>query len=69
MAAIAIPAMLGDSPAAKTIASAVARFVARPGTLSLSATAPAGGIGLADVIALGDPKAVLGKIEVKADAQ
>jgi hypothetical protein len=69
LAAIALPAMLGDSPAAKTLAGAVARFIASPRVLSISATAPQGGIGLADVIAAGDPKAVLGRVEIKAEAQ
>ncbi|MGL4727918.1 MAG: hypothetical protein ACRCWO_04105 [Bosea sp. (in: a-proteobacteria)] len=69
LATIVMPVMLGDSPAAKAISSAVSRFIAKPGTLSVSANAPAGGIGLADVIATGDPKAILGKIDLKADAQ
>jgi hypothetical protein len=69
LAAIALPAMLGDSPAAKTLTGAVARFIASPRVLSISATAPPGGIGLADVIAAGDPKAVLGRIDLKAEAQ
>jgi hypothetical protein len=69
LAAIALPAMLGDSPAAKILAGAVARFIASPRVLTISATAPAGGIGLADVIAAGDPKAVLGRVEIKAEAQ
>jgi hypothetical protein len=69
LAAIALPAMLGDSPAAKTSAGAIARFIASPRVLTISATAQPGGIGLADVIAAGDPKAVLGRIDIKADAQ
>jgi hypothetical protein len=69
LAAIALPAMLGDSPAAKTLAGAVARFIASPRSLTISATAPPGGIGLADVIAAGDPKAVLGRLDIKADTR
>ncbi len=70
IAAIALPSILGDSDAAKTITAAVARFVARPRTLAVSATARgSSGIGLADMIAVSDPKALLDKIDVKANAE
>ena len=70
MAALIAPAILGDSDAAKAITSAVSRFVASPKSLTINAVAKnPGGVGLADVIAAGDPKAVLGKIDVKALAE
>jgi hypothetical protein len=68
-AAIAVPAMLGGSGQAKAIGQAVARFVAKPGKLSISAKAkdPAG-LGLAD-FAMGDPGAILDKLDVTATAE
>jgi hypothetical protein len=70
IAAIALPSILGDSEAARTITAAVARFVARPRTLIVSAKARgANGVGLADMIAVSDPKALLDKIDVKASAE
>jgi hypothetical protein len=70
MAALILPALLGDTDAAKAITAAVSRFVVSPKTLSIVASAKnPGGVGLADVIAAGDPKAVLGKIDVKAIAE
>ncbi len=69
MAAIALPMFLGDSAAAKALAGAISRFIAKPGTLEIKAAAPAPGIGLADVIAVGDPKALLGRIDLKAEAR
>lgn len=70
MATLILPAILGDSDAAKAITGAVSRFIASPKSLTVNARAqnPAG-VGLADVIAAGDPKAVLGKIDVKASAE
>jgi hypothetical protein len=70
LAALALPAIIGDTDAAKAITGAISRFVARPKTLAITATSKgASGIGLADVIAGGDPKSVLGKIDVKASAE
>ncbi|HEX8666337.1 MAG TPA: hypothetical protein VF744_20155 [Beijerinckiaceae bacterium] len=68
-AAVAVPAMLGGSGQAKAIGQAVARFVAKPGKLSLSAkTKDPAGLGLAD-FALGEPGAILDKLEVTATAE
>lgn len=70
MASLGLAAILGPSDGAKALAAAVARFVAKPGTLTVQATAktPAG-LGLADVIALGDPTEIFEKIDVKANAE
>jgi hypothetical protein len=70
MASLGLAAILGPSEGAKTLANAVARFVAKPGTLTVQATAKAPtGLGLADVIALGDPTEIFGKIDIKANAE
>lgn len=71
MAAFGLPAMLGNSEAAKTITAAVARFIAKPGRLEMSARARnGGGLGVADVMATGGaPAAILEQIEVTATAQ
>jgi hypothetical protein len=70
-AAMMIPAVLGDSGASKAIATAVARFVTKPGTLAITATTKdKGGLGLADFMATGgDPTALMSKIDVTATAQ
>lgn len=70
LAALALPTMLGDSDSGKALSGALARFIAKPGhlTLKLSAKSPSG-LGLADVIGIADPKAVLNKINVEARAE
>lgn len=70
IASLGLSAMLGPSEAAKTLTAAVARFVARPGTLNVQARPKsAGGLGLADVIALTDPTEILEKIDLQANAE
>jgi hypothetical protein len=70
VAAIGLPAILGPSEGAKAIAAAVSRFVAKPGTLSISAAARTpSGIGLADVITLTEPQAIFEQLDVKASAE
>jgi hypothetical protein len=70
-AQIGIPAMLGGSASAKQIAQAVAKFVAKPNRLTLSAKSrDPGGIGLADFGASGgDPRAILDALNVTATAE
>jgi hypothetical protein len=69
-AAIAVPAMLGGSASAKTVGQGVARFVAKPGRLTISARAkdPAG-LGIADFAAAPEPAALLEKLEITATAE
>jgi hypothetical protein len=70
-AAIGVPAMLGNAPAAKTLGSAIAQFVAKPGRLTIQARAkdPAG-LGMADLMAnQQQPLALLDKLDVTASAQ
>jgi hypothetical protein len=70
MAAVGIPPMLGNSPGAQAIGLALARFIAKPGKLTISARAKdAGGLGIADISALGDAPSLLEKLEVTATAE
>ena len=65
MASTGIPAMLGNAPAAKIIGDALAKFLADPKSLRLTATS-ATGLGAGDIGLLENPAALLKKIEVKA---
>lgn len=70
IASLGLASILGPSDAAKTLTAAVARFAAKPGTLTVEASAKsASGLGLADVIAITDPTEILDKIDLKAQAQ
>jgi hypothetical protein len=52
------------------VAAAASRFVAKPGTLTVQASAKsAAGLGLADVITMTEPTEIFDKIDLKADAQ
>ncbi|HJE23879.1 MAG TPA: hypothetical protein K8W01_09500 [Methylorubrum populi] len=66
---IGVPVILGNSAAAKAIGAAMGKFVAKPGTLSISAKAKSGeGLGMVDVSTAPTPAAVLDKLEVNAKA-
>lgn len=68
-AAVGVPTMLGNSASAKAIGQAVARFIAKPGRLALSArTKEAGGLGIADLAALDQPGSILDRLDVSARA-
>lgn len=69
-AAVGIPVMLGNAPAAKALGQAVARFIAKPGRLTVQARAldPAG-LGVADVLGAPDPLSLLDKVDLKATAE
>lgn len=69
-AAVVGPTMLGNSPSAKALGQALARFVAKPGRLVIQAKAkdPAG-VGLADMAMLGEPAAILERLDVTAKAE
>jgi hypothetical protein len=70
MATMGLAAILGPSEGAKTLASAVSRFVAKPGTLTVQASAKSSsGLGLADVLTITQPAEIFDKIDIKADAQ
>jgi hypothetical protein len=66
-AAVALPMLLGNSDQAKRLGQAVARFVAKPGRLQVSARAKgAEGVGVADVAAMPTPGAILERLEITA---
>jgi hypothetical protein len=69
--AIGLPALLGASEGARTLTSALARFVARPGRLDVDLTArDRGGIGVADLMVnLQNPQALFDRLDVKAAAR
>ncbi len=70
MASMGLAAILGPSEGAKTLAGAVSRFVAKPGTLTVQASAKSpSGLGLADVLTITQPAEIFDKIDLKADAQ
>ncbi|MFC6390832.1 hypothetical protein [Methylorubrum zatmanii] len=67
---IGVPVILGNSAAAKAIGAAMGKFVAKPGTLSISAKAKSTeGLGMVDVSTAPTPAAVLDKLEVNAKAE
>jgi hypothetical protein len=69
-AAVAIPAMLGNSASAKSIGQAVAKFIAKPVRLNISArTKDAGGLGIADLASSEQPGTILDKLDVTATAE
>ncbi|HEX2137719.1 MAG TPA: hypothetical protein VHG30_17800 [Microvirga sp.] len=66
-AALAVPLMLGSSEQAKTIGQAVAKFVARPTRLRISARAKdPRGLAVVEAVTAGNPAAVLEKLDVTA---
>lgn len=70
VASLGLAAILGPSDGAKSVAAAASRFVAKPGTLTVSASArSATGLGLADVITMTEPTEIFEKIDLKAEAQ
>ena len=69
-AAVAVPALLGNSATAKSVGQAVGRFIAKPSRLTISARAKdAAGLGLTEFIAAPDPAAILDKLEITATAE
>ncbi len=67
VAAVGIPALLGNSSQAKTIGQAVGRFAAKPGRLVISAKAKnEAGLGFADLINLNEPAEALALVDVTA---
>jgi len=64
-AALAVPVMLGNSDQAKALGQAVARFIAKPNRLRITArTKNPAGLGLTDLMVLSDPAAALEKLEI-----
>jgi len=69
-AALAVPIMLGNSPQAKSLGQAVARFIAKPGRLIVNAKAKSPtGLGLAELLTTSEPAALFSKLYVTATAE
>ena len=67
---IGVPIILGNSPGAKAIGTAMGKFVTKPGTLSISAKAKNGaGLGIADFSTAPTPAAVLDKLDIDAKSE
>jgi hypothetical protein len=66
-AAVGIPQLMGDVPAAKTIANAVAKFIAQPKSLEIAAQAP-DGLGAADLPLLNNPPELFRRLTITAKA-
>jgi hypothetical protein len=69
-AAFVVPAMIGSSEQARTLSQAIARFIAKPGKLTVNATPKdPSGLGIAEAVVLPEPKAILDKLNVSAKAE
>lgn len=67
---IGVPAILGNTAAAKTVGAAMGKFVTKPNRLSISARARNGaGLGVVDFSTAATPAAVLDKLDVNAKAE
>jgi hypothetical protein len=69
-AAFVVPAMIGDSEQAQVLSQAIARFIAKPGKLTINATPKdPSGFGIAEAVVLSEPKDVLNKLNISAKAE
>jgi hypothetical protein len=69
-AAFVVPAMIGDSEQAQGLSQAVARFIAKPGKLTVNATPKdPSGFGIAEAVVMSEPKDILNKLNVSAKAE
>ncbi|WP_128564446.1 hypothetical protein [Methylobacterium crusticola] len=69
-AMLGIPAVLGNSPDAKALGQAVARFVVKPGRLSVNAAAKdPSGLGIVDFSSAGSPGKLFDRLTVTATAE
>ncbi|MGF9758321.1 hypothetical protein AAII07_24270 [Microvirga sp. 0TCS3.31] len=69
-AAFVVPAMIGDSEQAQVLSQAIARFIAKPGKLTVNATPKdPSGFGIAEAVVLSEPKDVLNKLNISAKAE
>jgi hypothetical protein len=65
-----VPAMIGDSEQAQGLSQAVARFIAKPGKLTVNATPKdPSGFGIAEAVVMSEPKDILNKLNVSAKAE
>ncbi|HEU6442296.1 MAG TPA: hypothetical protein VFF38_08035 [Microvirga sp.] len=69
-APLVVSGMIGNSEQARTLGQAIARFIEKPGRLTIDAQPKnPSGFGLMDVMLASDPKAILGKLNVTAKAE
>jgi hypothetical protein len=69
-ASMALPALLGSSEQAKALSGALARFLAKPGRLTVNVRAKdPQGLGIAELAGSSTPAAALDHLEIKAVAQ
>lgn len=67
MATLGIPMMLGGTPQARSVGETVGRFLAKPGTLRLSATPKdPRGLGVTELMSVRDPMGLLQRVDIKA---
>jgi hypothetical protein len=65
--AVQLPAAGGGNPALESVGAAVAQFIAAPKNLHVSIVAK-DGLGVADAGLLGNPPAILGRLDMHAEA-
>ena len=65
--AVQLPEAAGNDPALKNVGAAVAKFIAAPKNLHISVTAK-DGLGVTDISLLGEPSAILNRLEIHAEA-
>ena len=62
-----LPAQLGNPPKLKPLTAALAQFIAQPKTLHVAISSDTG-LGVADAGLLGDPLALIDRLDIRADA-
>ncbi len=67
-ATLMAPLLLGDHPGAKLIGAALGKFIAEPKNIRIGAVAKGGGLGMADFVAVSDPRTLLKKLDITASA-
>lgn len=67
---LVLSSMIGNSDNAKTLGQAIARFIEKPGKLTIEAQPKsASGFGVMDAMLASDPKAMLNKLKITAKAE
>jgi hypothetical protein len=64
---IQLPASLGDSPAVQNVGAEIAKFIAEPKTLHISAVSREG-LGIADMALIHGPDDLIERLDIKAEA-
>jgi len=67
---LVLSSMIGSSEQSRTLGQAIARFIEKPGRLTIDAQPKnPSGFGLMDVMLTSDPKALLNKLNISAKAE